>query len=106
MMKKVLFYSFLNVFDRFRPCEPMRKHVFAGQNTQHMIVGKFEYWTLRSSCGSIVQFWSIIFSKMVLVGLVLKKQYCARNFVSSTQFQEKFWILVHFKTIQEFPQWY
>ena len=36
MMKKVLFYSFLNVFDRFRPCERMRKHAFAGRNTQQL----------------------------------------------------------------------
>ena len=25
-----------NVFDRFRPCERMRKHAFAGQNTQQV----------------------------------------------------------------------
>ena len=36
----------------------------------------------------------------------LKKQYCARNFLSSTKFQEKSWILVHFKTIQDLPEWY
>ena len=35
MMKEVLFYSFYNDFDRFRPCERMRKHAFAGRNTQH-----------------------------------------------------------------------
>ena len=29
------FYSFSNVFDCFWPCERMRKHAFAGQNTQH-----------------------------------------------------------------------
>ena len=33
-MKKVLFHSFYNDFDRFRPCERMRKHAFAGRNTQ------------------------------------------------------------------------
>ena len=27
--------SFLNVFYRFQPCERMRKHAFAGRNTQH-----------------------------------------------------------------------
>ena len=43
---------------------------------------------------------------MVLVGHVFKKQYCARNFFSSTKFQEESWILVHFNTIQEFPEWY
>ena len=32
----VLFYWFLNVFDRFRPSEIMRKHAFAGRNTQHL----------------------------------------------------------------------
>ena len=26
--------------------------------------------------------------------------------MSSNKFQEKSWILVHFKTIQEFPEWY
>ena len=26
----------LNVFYRFRPCERMRKHDFAGRNTQHL----------------------------------------------------------------------
>ena len=36
----------------------------------------------------------------------LSLYYCARNFLSSTKFQEKSWILVHFKTIQEFPEWY
>ena len=34
MMKKVVFCSFSYVFDRFRPCERLRKHAFAGQNTQ------------------------------------------------------------------------
>ena len=34
MMKKVLFYSFYNDFNRFRPCERMRKHAFSGRNTQ------------------------------------------------------------------------
>ena len=34
-MKKVLFNSFLNVFDRIQPCKRMRQHAFAGQNTQH-----------------------------------------------------------------------
>ena len=29
-----LFLSFSNVFDHFRPCKRMPKHVFAGQNTQ------------------------------------------------------------------------
>ena len=28
--------SFLNVFYRFQPCERMRKHAFAGRNTQHI----------------------------------------------------------------------
>ena len=36
MMKKVLFYSFLNVFDCFRPCERMRKHAFAGRIIQQI----------------------------------------------------------------------
>ena len=31
---KGTFSWFLNVFHRFRPCECMRKHAFAGQNTQ------------------------------------------------------------------------
>ena len=35
MYKKVLFSSFYYVFDRFRPCEHIRKHAFAGRNTQH-----------------------------------------------------------------------
>ena len=35
-MKKVLFYWFLNVFDRFRPCKRMRKHALACRNTQQM----------------------------------------------------------------------
>ena len=35
VIKKVLFYSFSSVFDCFRPCERMRKHGFAGRNTQH-----------------------------------------------------------------------
>ena len=26
----------MNDFDRFRPCERMRKHAFADRNTQHM----------------------------------------------------------------------
>ena len=30
MMEKVLFSLFFNVFDRFRPCERMHKHEFAG----------------------------------------------------------------------------
>ena len=29
-------YSFLNVFDYFRPCERMRKHAFAGRNIHNM----------------------------------------------------------------------
>ena len=29
-----MFYSFLSVFDRFRLCECMSKHAFAGRNTQ------------------------------------------------------------------------
>ena len=36
MMKKILFYSFSTVFDCFRPCERVRKHVFAGWNTQQI----------------------------------------------------------------------
>ena len=36
MMKKILFYSFSSVFDCFRPCERVRKHVFAGWNTQQI----------------------------------------------------------------------
>ena len=28
--------SFLSVFDRFRPCERVRKHAFAGRNTQQL----------------------------------------------------------------------
>ena len=42
MMKKVLFYSFLSVFYHFQPCERVRKHAFAGPNTQftgHVTVG-------------------------------------------------------------------
>ena len=34
MMKKILFSSFSNVFYRFWPCKCMRKHAFAGRNTQ------------------------------------------------------------------------
>ena len=29
-------YSFSSVFDHFRPCELMRKHAFAGRNTQQV----------------------------------------------------------------------
>ena len=36
MMEKVLFSGFLKVFHRFQPCERMRKHAFAGRNTQHV----------------------------------------------------------------------
>ena len=42
MMKKVLFPWFLNVFDHFRPCEHMRKHAFAGWNTQQW--NEWEIW--------------------------------------------------------------
>ena len=38
--KKTLFKSFLNVFDRFWPCERMRKHAFAGRNTQQATILK------------------------------------------------------------------
>ena len=34
MMKKVSFWSFSIVFYCFQPCERMRKHAFAGWNTQ------------------------------------------------------------------------
>ena len=34
MMEKVLFSLFSNVFHPFQPCERMRKHEFAGRNTQ------------------------------------------------------------------------
>ena len=37
MKKNVLFSSFSYVFDRFQPCERMRKHAFADQNTQQVI---------------------------------------------------------------------
>ena len=30
--------SFSNVFHHFRPCERMRKHAFAGRNTQHLLL--------------------------------------------------------------------
>ena len=33
--EKGTFYSFSSVFDPFRPCKHMRKHAFAGENTQH-----------------------------------------------------------------------
>ena len=33
-----LFSWFLNVFNRFRPCQRMCKHAFAGWNTQHWIL--------------------------------------------------------------------
>ena len=52
-MEKVLFSSFSNVFDRFRPCERMREHAFAGQNTQHLSIqtGEQKLGMLRScSC--------------------------------------------------------
>ena len=35
--KRVLFFSFSSVFDRFRPFERMRKHAFAGPNTQQTV---------------------------------------------------------------------
>ena len=35
-MEKVLFSSFLNVFQCFRPCECMRKHALTGRNTQQI----------------------------------------------------------------------
>ena len=37
------FYKFLSVFDRFRPCECMRKHAFTGRNTQHTSVKKLNW---------------------------------------------------------------
>ena len=36
MMKKVYFQSFSSAFYHFQPCERMRKHAFAGQNSQHL----------------------------------------------------------------------
>ena len=55
MMKKVLFYSFLNDFDRFRPCERMRKHALAGQNTQHLFLVfiPWFYYLLQRKCDQI-----------------------------------------------------
>ena len=32
-----VFISFSNVFHRFQPCERMRKHAFAGPNTQQLV---------------------------------------------------------------------
>ena len=37
MMEKILFSLFSNVFDRFQPCQRMRKHVFAGRITQQWL---------------------------------------------------------------------
>ena len=45
MMEKVLFSSFSNVFDHFRPCKRMRKHGFAGRNTQQREDG--DCWRIR-----------------------------------------------------------
>ena len=49
--------------------------------------------------------FTLFFFKL-LVGLVFfqKFQYRARNFLFSTEFQQKSQILVHFKTIQDFSQ--
>ena len=33
----MVFISFSNVFHRFQPCERMRKHAFAGPNTQQLV---------------------------------------------------------------------
>ena len=37
-MKKELLRYFSSIFHRFRPCKRMRKHEFAGWNTQHLLV--------------------------------------------------------------------
>ena len=34
----IMFWIILEHFYRFRPCEGMHKHVFAGQNAQHNVL--------------------------------------------------------------------
>ena len=35
-----IFWKFSSIFHCFRPCEHMRKHAFAGRNTQHVTVNE------------------------------------------------------------------
>ena len=49
MTEKILFTSFLNVCDHFRPCECMHKHAFAGRNTQQVEYQKYIISSTRAS---------------------------------------------------------
>ena len=64
--EKGTFYSFLNVFDHFRPCECMRKHVFAGRNTQQVknphIKDFFSLFFFYFLFLSFHSFWFYLFS--------------------------------------------
>ena len=48
--KRYFFHLFFIFFCHFRPCKRMRKHVFAGRNTQHIFsnykTGQFSRFTL------------------------------------------------------------
>ena len=54
--EKSTFFLIFLIFDCFRLCKRMRKHAFAGQNTQHMepkwdLQVKFHFWLVQSSKG-------------------------------------------------------
>ena len=57
------FSSFLNVFCRFQPCERMRKHTFAGQNTQHLSLLKNAGLVLYSLIKLLFDFFQIFSTK-------------------------------------------
>ena len=48
MIKKYVFDHFYSVFYHFQPCKRMRKHAFAGQNTQQT---KLQKMISRSKTG-------------------------------------------------------
>ena len=59
-------------FYRFPPCKRVRKHAFAGRNTQHLVsiqIEKYERWLVEGGYGLASSFTSA--HKMV-TGVVLK----------------------------------
>ena len=65
MIKKVLFHSFYNDFDCFRPCEGMRKHAFAGRNTQHTMLLNFSDGTRTGVFNVVLHFLTFFALKML-----------------------------------------
>ena len=55
--------SFSNVFHRFRPCQRMRKHAFAGRNTQQVWKqNNYGFLLLRSFFSRFLVIWFSIYS--------------------------------------------